>query len=459
MSNYGSLLLSKVVDNNEVSALERHGITEKHLVSDTDKEALRFIRQYAKTNRGKAPSYAALVEAVPAFTYIPAVEDSYVYLTKRLFNEAADEALANFINGEVDKEVLRKDPDATLASLYENNADDMPTLMDKLAGKIAEIRRFTDVRDKVGFDIKNDTERALEEYRRRKAGDSHKTWNSRFASIGKYASGNVTVFFGKSGRGKSVVTLADAIYMAQQGATVLVWGMEMSEYEILARIYSIMSADEGIYVLREAGVDMDAGFDASDIRNGTLSDEFEEKFEAFIRGLNDSLEGNLIVRGADDDSFEDRSLAALESDILHVGADVVLLDAFYHMDYETNTSRTAGGDAAETSKQLRKLTGRLGVVTMAITQADEIREDKSDDGSRELVLPQRGDVKKTKSLLEDANILVAIDTDYKQGRGLVGNVKGRNGGEGDVTEIMYMPQHGNVRSLYDNEVSVTEFEF
>lgn len=459
MSNYGSLLLSKVVDMNEVSALERHGITEKHLVSETDKKALRFIREYAKTNRGKAPSYAVLVEQVPEFSYIPQVEDGYEYLTKRLFNEAAEEALANFINGEVDKEVLRKDPDATLASLYENNADNMPMLMDKLAAKIAEIRYFTEVREKVGFDVKNDTERALEEYKRRKAGESFKTWNSRYASIGKYASGNVTVFFGKSGRGKSVVTLADGIYMAQQGANVLVWAMEMSEFEVLARVYSILSGDEGIYDLNVAGVNMEAGFDATDIRNGSLSDDFEEKFETFLRSLNTSLEGNLIIRGADDDSFSDRSLRALEADIIHTDAHVVLIDAFYHLDYEVNTSRTAGGDAAETSKQLRKMTGRLGVVTMAITQADEIKEETSDDGSRELVLPQRGDVKKTKSLLEDANILVAIDTDYKQGRGLVGNVKGRNGGEGDVTEIMYMPQHGLVRELYSNEVSVKDFEF
>lgn len=71
----------------------------------------------------------------------------------------------------------------------------------------------------------------------------------------------------------------------------------------------------------------------------------------------------------------------------------------------------------------------------------------------------RGDVKKTKSLLEDAAILVAIDTDYKQGRGLVGNVKGRDGGEGDVTEIMYLPQHGIVRELHSNETSVVDFVF
>lgn len=459
MSNYGSLLLSKVVDTNDVSALRRHNITEKHLVSEVDKRAFKFIQEYAKTNGGKAPSYAVLVEQVPEFSYIPQVEDGYGYLTKRLFNEAAEEALANFINGEVDKELLRKDPDATLATLYENNADNMPLLMDKLASKIAEIRRFSEVREKVGFDVKNDSERALEEYRRRKAGESHKTWNSRFASIGKYASGNVTVFFAKSGRGKSVVTLSEAIYMAQQGANVLVWAMEMSEFEVLARIYSIMSADEGVYDLNVAGIDMTVGFGAGDIRNGTLSDEFEAKFEAFVRGLSDSLAGNLIIRGADDESFNDRSLRALESDIIHTDADVVLLDAFYHLDYETNTSRTAGGDAAETSRQLRKMTGILDVVMMAITQADEVKEEFDDEGGRELTLPMRGDVKKTKSLLEDAAILVAIDTDYKQGRGLVGNVKGRDGGEGDVTEIMYLPQHGIVRELHSNETSVADFVF
>ena len=86
-------------------------------------------------------------------------------------------------------------------------------------------------------------------------------------------------------------------------------------------------------------------------------------------------------------------------------------------------------------------------MVLAITQADEVTEDEDEDGAREITLPKRSEVKKTSALLEDAAILIAIDTDYKQGRGLIGINKGRNGGEGEVVEILYIPQYGVVKEL------------
>lgn len=457
MSNYGSLLLSKVVDNNEAMALERHNITERHFQSDTDKKAFKFIREYAQTNRGRAPSYAALVEEVPEFSYIPSVEDGYEYLTRRLFQETAEEELANFINGEVDPKELRKNPDATLALMFENYADDMPTLLTKLKEKLEDIEVRTTVRGKIGIDVKKDVDKFKEEYEKREAGLSHKTWKSRYASIGKYTSGNLYVVYGKSGRGKSVTTLADLIHMAQQGARCLLWGMEMPWFEIMVRIYSILSADAGERTVEVAGVDLSAGFDTGDLRDGELADEFKAKFFDFLARLNVELDGEITVRAVDDDDFNDRTLRALEQDILDLDAEVVVVDPFYYLDYEKNEDKTTGGAASTTSQKLRKLTGKLKVVMIAITQADEGNEPFDEDGSRELVLPTRDDVKKTKSLLEDAYTLIAVDTDYKQGRGLIANNKGRDGGEGDIAEIMYMPQYGICRGLLETEASIEDF--
>jgi replicative DNA helicase len=135
------------------------------------------------------------------------------------------------------------------------------------------------------------------------------------------------------------------------------------------------------------------------------------------------------------------------------------LDPFYYLSYERNTSKTAGGDAAETSKKLRWLAGRTHVVIFAITQADEGKESADEDGNRELKLPAREDVKKTKQLLEDAYLLIAVDTDYKQGRGLIGLNKGRDGGEGEVGEIIYIPSVGVVRELASGEASASQFDF
>src|SRR5699024_11821645 len=85
----------------------------------------------------------------------------------------------------------------------------------------------------------------------------------------------------------------------------------------------------------------------------------------FRNTVNETLEGEIIVRAVDDDDFEDRSMAALESDIINTEADFVIIDPFYYMDYERNTSKTTGGDATNTSNKLRRLAGKTETVIIA----------------------------------------------------------------------------------------------
>lgn len=447
MSNNGTLLLSKILDDNDVQALTRHNITAGHFKVEADRKAYEFIRNYAEQNRGESPSYATVVEQVPDFFYVPQVSDSYEWLTRRLLNDAGRVEFVDVVQNDIQP-------------LFDEYKNDVHTLIDKLMEKFDNIKYRTNVREKVGTDVKNDTSKFLDEFDRRKNGESFKTWKSNFSNIGEYVSGNMYVFYAKSGRGKSVITsIEEALNMAIQGANVLIWSMEMPWFEVLVRLYVALSGRKGLTQVNVAGLDLSGGFNANDVRNGNMAYEFEIAFRAFLDTLNDEIPGNLIVRGVDDDDFSNRSLKQLESDILQTKADVVVIDPFYYLDYEKNTSKTAGGDAADTSKKLRRLTGTLQVVTLAITQAEEGKENKDEDGVRELALPEREGVKKTKALLEDASMLVAIDTDYKQGRGLVGINKGRNGGEGEVVEILYVPQVGVVREIEVGEASVAQFDF
>jgi replicative DNA helicase len=235
--------------------------------------------------------------------------------------------------------------------------------------------------------------------------------------------------------------------------------MEMGWFEVLVRIFVSVSARQGIMTANMHGLNLDAGFDSTELRYGKLNEEFEEAFKVFVATLNDFIPGNITVRAVDDDDFYNRDLRALEGDILETKADVVIIDPFYYLDYETNTSKTTGGDAANTSMKLRRLAGKTQTVIFAITQAEETVESKDDDGSRELALPERKDVKKTKQLLEDAYLLIGVDTDYKQGRGLIGLNKGRDGGEGISAEIIYIPQVGIVKEPETGEAAVSQFDF
>ena len=96
---------------------------------------------------------------------------------------------------------------------------------------------------------------------------------------GGYASGNFYVLFAKSGRGKSVFALREALEFAMQGATVVYYGLEMDYYSILTRLYSMLSAKLRKTTLTVEGNKVEAGFGTKELRHGNLAEDFEESFE------------------------------------------------------------------------------------------------------------------------------------------------------------------------------------
>jgi replicative DNA helicase len=457
MPNYGEQFLSRVLDDGNTMAIREFNVDRLDFASDTERQVFDFITEYSKSNRHQTPDYRTVVEKYPDFYYREGITDNYRFMVQELKSFAAKKGVIDVLEGFPDDRGKPTRP--TFEDIL--NEKDGNVAIDTLISELEQVKMRTGVRGKLGTDVKKDAEKILAEYQNRKEGDSFRVWDSFLPTINKatggYVSSNVYVIYGKSGRGKSAVALREALNLAEQGANVLIWSMEMGWYEVLVRIFTMYSQILGDVAMAEInGVNMDVGFNARDMRHGSLPEDFEEKFFEFIRNLNDTLEGNLIVRGVDDDDFDDRSLRALESEVIQTEADVVLLDPFYYLDYEVNTSKTKGGDAAKTSEVLRKLAGRTGITAITITQADETDEPEDEDGNRELELPKRKAVSKTKQLLQDAALLIAVDTNYLDGRGLVGLNKGRDGGEGTIAEIIYLPQYGIIKEIALDDLQAME---
>jgi replicative DNA helicase len=442
---YGEQLLSKVIDANDPAALTRYDIREEHFGTEAERKAYRFIRDYAAANGGAAPDYRTVAAEASGFTYMPEVADSFEWLARKVKEDAGKRSQYAFFTGREFNEKYTSLPPEKFAEWVTEEL-----------GKITDRTR---VRTKVGTDLKRDTDAFLEEYRKRKEGRSFKIWRSKFPTInreiGGYLSGNLYTWYGRSGRGKSIFTMEEALEAAFQGATVLVWAMEMSRFEWMARAYSSISARLGVCNAQIDGVDYEAGFENRALLAGKLTEEFERGFEAFLSRLNDTVPGTIIVRAVDDPDFTSRRVRDLEADIIATKADVVVIDPYYYMTYEANTSKTAGGDAAETSKKLRALAGRTQTVIHGITQAEEVRDDKDDEGDRELRPPTRAELKKSKAFLEDSALTLGIDT--LDGIGVIQLNKGRNGGEGVTVEVVYLPNYGIVREMETGEVVAGQF--
>lgn len=439
-------LFSKIIDENNPLVFTQYGIEREDFVTEDSRKAHEFIRKYAEENGGNAPSYATFVSANPNITYLPGVTDSYEFLVRKIKESAGKRSIAKLFNERVPILFESLDPESLISTL---TAD------------MEQIRIRTRTSVPIGTNI-CEHERFLEEYRARREGRSFRIWRSKFPSVnaaigGGYYSSNMYTIFARSGRGKSVITMEEALEFAYQGASVLVWALEMGLYEWMARAYSSISARQGLLTAHIDGIDYAAGFETKAFLSGNLPEQYTDGFEQFLRDLPSMLPGKIIVRAVDDPDFRERNLRQLEADIIETKADVVVVDPFYYLEYEANTSRTTGGDAANTSKALRLLAGRTKTTIIAVTQADEDSKEEDDEGRREIRLPKRDAVAKTKALLQDASVTIAIDTLAHEGRGMIGVKKGRNGGEDTRIELVYLPNYGIVREVPMGEALAGQF--
>lgn len=450
--SFGTSLLSKVIEANDPSALLRYGLTRKDFQTDGERAAFEYISAYAEKNGNQAPTAEMVATEVPTFQPEFSIEAPFEYLAKKAKETAAMNDFANTADSELAKRFNQAQENGNPQEFF----DWLKIIAEQ------NIMR-TSVRKTVGTNVVTDVDKFRAEYEKRKAGESFRIWNSKFPAlnkaIGGYVSSNMYVVYGKSGRGKSAITLEESINCAVQGANVLIWSMEMGWFEVLVRIYVSLSGDQGVALTEIDGQQMEAGFDSRDVRQGKLSEEFEAGFMEFIATLNTIIAGSITVRAVDDKDFDSRSLRDLKADIEQTKADVVMIDPFYYLDYESNSNKTTGGAAADTSKKMRRLAGTMDVVIFAITQAGEDDATEDEAGNREIKLPKRKDVKKTSALLEDAAVLIPVDTNAREGRGLIGVNKGRDGGEDEVVEIVYLPQVGLIKQVAAGETALDAFGF
>ncbi|EAC8986566.1 AAA family ATPase [Listeria seeligeri] len=432
---FAQLLLNKVVNDADISQLTKYNIQASDMPTKADRQTFDFIHDYYE-KEGVVPSYAALSAQIENFEYVPEITDTYAYLARQVKD----------YSGKVAVFKLLEDPS------MQQKFDGMESaeFIAYMQKALHEIEVQTKVARGLGTDLTQDSEKFLNEYEKRKAGESNKIWHSKFPTVeqelGGYTEGNTYAWYGRSGRGKSIITMEEALQAAVDGANVLIWALEMPWFEWMARAYSSLSARRKIFKAEIDGTRYETGFFNRNLQQGDLPAEFEEAFRVFTLELAEGqhIKGTITLRSVDDDDFDSRNLDALQADIEATKADVVVIDPIYYMDFEQNTSKTAGGDVAATSKKLRRLAGKMKCVIHVVTQAEEEKE-KFDEGIRTISIPSRESVKKSKAILEDAAALLAFDS--VDNTGVIEIKKGRSGGEGKQAELVFMPSFGVVEEL------------
>jgi replicative DNA helicase len=442
--HYGLMLLSKVIDNNDVAALTRFGITESDFGTEAERKAYRFIVDYAEANRGQAPSYATVAAEVDGFTYVPEVADSYEYLARQVKGYAAKLAAVELLQNQAPKVFEEKDGNS---------------FIEWLISEAERIKIRTNVRDEVGRTLTEIKESFRAEYLRREKGKSFKCWKTPFDSltkeIGGWFSGDVYGIIGESGRGKTYLLIKIIDSLLRQGANVLAKSFEVKEYLWVARLVSVATAEDEMF-LDELG--RKVGIPNKQILTGKLDDVVREQFLKVVDLLDEYYPGKLYFQGKSDPSLT-RTLNDLERELSTGLIDVVVLDPFYGLSdvYGKNVNRTAGGAAEYAATRFENIVGDYDVVGFYTVQATVDKKQKDENGHRELKVPTRDQVKTTMRLLDIATNLIGFDSNEKEGIALLGVEKGRNGGEDFQLELMALFDYGVLKEFPTGEAAAAQF--
>lgn len=441
----GETLLSKVCDSGNTSALTKYNVVESDFPTVTERRAFVLIRDYGIQNGGQAPSYATVITEVPEFTYIPAVTDEYSYLTGKLKDGSGKRKLAELINGSVSNKYS------------ELSADSFITWF---TTELERVKMETGVLLPLGKTLAERASEFRAEYDKRKAGASFKLWRTPFPTlneaIGGLYSGDIYGIMAESGRGKTYLSEVFVDEMLRQGAKVLVKSYEVKAYGWLARLFSIITAREGVC---ETELAQKVGLPNKAILSGRLDDDMEAYFFEMLDAINSYYPGELILQAKSDPELT-RSLADLERELqTRPDLDCVVIDPFYGLDdvYGRNANKTAGGAAEQAARHFERIVGAHDVVGIFTIQASTERQETDEDGHsrREIRLPKRDQVKTTKALLEIATNLFVFDA--VDGNGRIGIEKGRNGAEGFTLDLIALMDYGVLQEMPKGEEMAEQF--
>lgn len=212
--SFGTSLLSKVIETNDPSALLRYGLTREDFQTEGERAAFEYISSYAEKNGNQAPTAEMVATEVPTFQPEFNIDATFEYLAQKAKETAAFNDFAKTAESELVERFNRAQENGNAQEFFDWLTD---------VAKRSKMR--TSVRKTVGTNVVRDVDKFRAEYEKRKAGESFRIWNSKFPAlnkaIGGYVSSNMYVVYGKSGRGKSAITLEEVINCAIQGLSLI----------------------------------------------------------------------------------------------------------------------------------------------------------------------------------------------------------------------------------------------
>lgn len=211
---------------------------------------------------------------------------------------------------------------------------------------------------------------------------------SPYPSIDRYTGGwgpqQMITVGARTGIGKSVFAVNNAISAMQADESVLFFSLEMSEEEILARFIAAM-----------------AMLNVGDVEQGKLTPEEQIKHDETLDIIRNS---KLTLETEGQWTIEEIKAKAMEVAQSENGLDFIILDYLQLMSVARPGNKSRQEIVAEISRSVKNLAKELDIPIMVLVQLNSRVEDPS-------IIPTLAEIRESGAIAQDSNVIVLIHRD------------------------------------------------
>lgn len=415
-------LLSKAIDEQNLSVLFRGNITEDDFY--TQKDTYSFIVKYSK-QYGEVPPMETVVAECSSFDYQAEVTDHFNYLIKSVKNATAKRKAF---------ELLQKEAGEKFQKLQ---GVDFVTWLAEEANHIKDI---VESESGLGTNFATNGKERAEAYLDRKENRSGQYIPTPYVSLtgwlgGGFELGDYVLLNAYTNRGKSWVASHIGVVAWNAGFGVMHYSPELSKAQQLDRLDTL-----------------NGHFNNTSLKAGNLVDE--NKYFEYLKQFNDSREIPYMVKTMEDLN-KGLSLDVIEADLqANPQIKMAIIDGFNLIAHKGNKGGSNRDAMSNTSRQLRQLFGKYGVVGMVVhqtpTSAEKENIQKDEAGTRMVKPPEIHQYSETVAVIQDACTVLTFD--QFDGSGALKLAKARTPNVGKVLEL-----HADFNLGYIKEVEAVDY--
>lgn len=329
--NNEAKLLSKVVEERNLSYILERGVTDTWFSDDSDKRLFKFMRDHYSSYQ-ECPSLEVIQENFPTFKLLE-VNDNIQYFIDKLVESRRKFTIVETLG--------------TALSSIESQDHELALLA---------MQRGIISLEEQGLSRSNDLEitaaakLAKEEYEYRKANPGLLGLATGFPTIDGSTSGlqpgQLVVIVAPPKTGKSTLALQMAVNCHLAGVVPMFMSFEMSNAEQKSRYYA-----------------MRARVSHKRLMTGTLTDEEEQRYYRLVNSIQDMRDKFWFV-----DSTNGQTVSAIASKIQSKNPDIVFIDGTYLMiDEQTGESNTPQA-ITNITRSLKRLAQKINKPIVITTQ-------------------------------------------------------------------------------------------